>query len=118
MFIGIDANHKDLQGKVIGWRDFVNDETEPYDDNGHGTHVAGIAAGAGVASPTMKGMAPGAALVGVKVLDGDGSGSFSAVIAGVEWVIENRDRYNIRVMKTELGQVLPTGAGGGASHAA
>ncbi len=51
----------------------------------------------------MKGVAPGAALVGVKVLDSEGSGTFAGVLAGVEWVIANRDKYNIRVMNMSLG---------------
>ncbi len=100
---GIDSNHLDLQGKVIGWQDMVNGLPEPYDDNGHGTHVSGIAAGAGRANPALKGMAPGAALVGVKVLTGDGWGTYEWVIGGIEWVIENKDRYNIRVLNMSLG---------------
>lgn len=104
---GIDSNHKDLKGKVVGWKDFVDDQASPYDDNGHGTHVSGIAAGAGQANRNMKGVAPGAALVGVKVLDANGSGSFSNVIGGIDWVVEHKDQYNIKVMKTNLAQLLP-----------
>jgi serine protease AprX len=100
---GIDTGHKDLAGKVIGWQDFINGKAAPYDDNGHGTHVSGIAAGAGIVNPAMKGVAPGAALVGVKVLDQDGSGTFSGVIGGIEWVIDHKDTYNIRVLNMSLG---------------
>lgn len=100
---GIDVSHKDLKGKVVGWKDFVNEQPHPYDDNGHGTHVAGTAAGAGVVNRSMVGVAPGAALVGVKVLDADGAGTYAGVIAGVEWVVENRDRYNIRILNLSLG---------------
>lgn len=100
---GIDARHTDLSGKVIAWKDWVNGRADPYDDNGHGTHVAGIAAGAGVANPAYKGVAPGAALIGLKVLSGAGSGSLSDVTAAVEWVISNRDRYKIRVISMSLG---------------
>lgn len=99
---GIDATHRDLKGKVVGWRDFVMDQPHPYDDNGHGTHVAGTAAGAGVTNRSMAGVAPGAALVGVKVLDANGAGTYAGVIAGVDWVVENRDRFNIRVMNLSL----------------
>src|SRR5205085_8503218 len=67
---GIDARHVDLAGgKVIGWDDLVNGRPAPYDDNYHGTHVASIAAGTGRGDPRYRGVAPGAALVGVKVLD-------------------------------------------------
>ncbi|WP_456423051.1 S8 family serine peptidase [Thermococcus sp.] len=101
---GIDASHPDLQGKVIGWKDFVNNKTTPYDDNGHGTHVAGIIASTGAASDgKYKGVAPGAKLVGVKVLGGDGSGSVSTIIAGVDWVIQHKDEYNISVINLSLG---------------
>ncbi|NJE08460.1 alkaline serine protease [Thermococcus sp. M39] len=101
---GIDASHPDLQGKVIGWYDVVNGKTTPYDDNGHGTHVASIIAGTGAASNgKYKGVAPGAKLVGVKVLAADGSGSISDIIAGVDWVVQNKDTYGIRVINLSLG---------------
>jgi len=101
---GIDASHPDLQGKVIGWVDFVNGRSYPYDDNGHGTHVASIAAGTGAASNgKYKGMAPGAKLVGIKVLGADGSGTISAIIDGVEWAVNNKDKYGIRVINLSLG---------------
>ncbi|WP_297549030.1 S8 family serine peptidase [Thermococcus sp.] len=101
---GIDGSHPDLQGKVIGWKDFVNNKTTPYDDNGHGTHVAGIIASTGAASDgKYKGVAPGAKLVGVKVLGADGSGSVSTIIAGVDWVIQHKDEYNISVINLSLG---------------
>jgi serine protease AprX len=88
---GIDTTHKDLAGKVIGWHDMINDTDTPYDDHGHGTHVSSIAAGAGIANPTLQGVAPGAALVGVKVLDGNGSGTFATVIGGIDWAVENKE---------------------------
>ncbi|MCF6411155.1 S8 family serine peptidase [Pseudalkalibacillus salsuginis] len=101
---GIDASHVDLdEGKVIGWKDFVNNRTTPYDDQGHGTHVASTVAGDGDGNPTHKGVAPGAALVGVKVLDSLGSGSMSNVTAGIEWAVENKDVYGIEVLSLSLG---------------
>jgi serine protease AprX len=100
---GIDSLHMDLDGgKVIGWKDFVNDSLRPYDDNGHGTHCASIAAGSGDADPTYRGVAPGAALVGVKVIDQYGSGSASTVIAGIDWVVANKAVYNVRVLSISL----------------
>lgn len=101
---GIDANHPDLKGKVIGWYDAVNGRTYAYDDQGHGTHVAGIIAGTGAASNgKYKGVAPGAKLVGVKVLGADGTGSVSDIIAGVDWVVQNKGKYGIKVINMSLG---------------
>lgn len=101
---GIDMKHKDLDGgKVIGWRDFVNGSTTPYDDNGHGTWVASIAAGDGGGNSAYVGVAPGAALVGVKVLDKGGSGTISRVISGVDWVVSNKITYGIEIVNMSLG---------------
>jgi len=75
--------------KVVGFQDFVGTSTTAYDDNGHGTHVASIAAGDGTGTdnfaPTYRGVAPGARLYGAKVLDANGSGSSDDVIAGIDW---------------------------------
>ncbi|HBB27858.1 MAG TPA: hypothetical protein DC000_01155 [Clostridiales bacterium] len=101
---GIDINHVDLgSGKVIGWRDEINPGTTvPYDDNGHGTHVSSIAAGLGKAIWDYRGVAYGSALVGVKVLDSSGVGSFSQVINGVQWCILNKDVFGIIVINIGL----------------
>jgi serine protease AprX len=100
---GIDAQHQDFAGdKIIGWKDFVNNRAEPYDDQGHGTHVASIAAGA-VNAAGVGGVAPGAALVGVKVLDQQGGGTASAIAQGVEWCISNRAQYGIEALNLSLG---------------
>lgn len=105
---GIDARHQDLAGgKVIGWHDVVNGIPLPYDDQGHGTHVSSIIAGTGAASRgRYAGVAPGAALVGVKVLDYAGSGTMEGVITGIEWVMANKDRFHIRVANMSLGAGL------------
>ncbi|PLR89776.1 S8 family peptidase [Bacillus sp. T33-2] len=99
--------HQDLQNRIIAFKDFVNDRLEPYDDNGHGTHCAGDAAGDGAASGgKYKGPAPEANVVGVKVLDKLGAGSLSTVMAGVEWCMEynelNPDR-KINIISMSLG---------------
>jgi subtilisin family serine protease len=81
---GIDYAHPELTPRYAGGYDFVNNDNDPKDDNGHGTHVAGTAAalrnGAGVV-----GAAPEAALYGLKVLDSGGSGSWSDIIAALQW---------------------------------
>ncbi|HWI61328.1 MAG TPA: S8 family peptidase [Symbiobacteriaceae bacterium] len=96
--------HPDLAGRIVGFRDFVKNRTAPYDDNGHGTHVAGCAAGSGASSGgRYRGPAPGALLVGVKVLDKTGNGQISSLLAGIDWVIANRERLGIRVLNLSLG---------------
>lgn len=83
---GVDYTHPDLGGgfgpayKVIGGFDFFNNDADPRDDHGHGTHVAGIIAASGGSS----GVAPEARILAYKVLGSDGSGSTSSVIAGIE----------------------------------
>lgn len=101
---GIDGAHVDLDGgKVLAFKDFVNNRTVAYDDNGHGTHVGGIVAGTGEGNASYKGVAPGAGLVGIKVLDANGSGSMSNVDAGINWAIQNKDVYGIKVINLSLG---------------
>ncbi|MBS4021906.1 MAG: S8 family peptidase [Dethiobacter sp.] len=93
--------HADLDGRIVGFADFVKNRTEPYDDNGHGTHVAGCIAASGRESGAKyRGPAPGARVVGVKVLNKVGMGSLSTVIEGIQWCI---DRKNIRIINMSLG---------------
>ncbi len=101
---GIDASHVDLDGgKVIAWKDWVNNRTTPYDDNGHGSHVSGIIAGTGEGNSSYKGVAPGASLIGLKVLDSAGSGTMSNVTAAIDWAVTNKAKYNIRIISLSLG---------------
>lgn len=98
------APHPDVADRIVAFQDMVNNRREAYDDNGHGTHVSGIAAGSGAASDgVFKGAAPEAGLVGIKVLDDQGRGSFSDIIRGIQWAVENRDRHNIKVLNLSLG---------------
>lgn len=97
-------NHPDLSGRIIGFRDFINGRTSPYDDNGHGTHVAGDIASSGISyNFRYRGPAPEALLVGVKVLDGSGSGTLSGIIQGIQWCIANKSTYSIKVINLSLG---------------
>ncbi|MFZ5968575.1 MAG: S8 family serine peptidase [Bacillota bacterium] len=101
---GIYGGHVDLDGgKVIGWKDYVSNKTTPYDDNGHGTHVAATIAGEGEGNSAYTGVAKGAALVGLKVLDRRGSGSMSDVTAAIDWCVTNKDVYGIDVINMSLG---------------
>jgi serine protease AprX len=99
---GIDASHPDFAGgKVIAWKDWVHGRPRPYDDDGHGTHVASIAAGA-VNAQGEGGVAPGASIVALKVL-GENGGTDSDISQSVEWCIQNRARYGIDVINMSLG---------------
>ncbi len=99
--------HPDLtypHHRISAFKDFVHDKSIPYDDNGHGTHVAGDAAGSGFLSDGVhRGTAPDANLIGVKVLDRYGRGSTSRILQGLNWAVENKARYNIRVINLSLG---------------
>ncbi|MCL4365603.1 S8 family peptidase [Patescibacteria group bacterium] len=99
--------HPDLtqpNNRIVAFRDFINKKTLPYDDCGHGTHVAGIIAGNGNQSNGLyRGVAPEANLVGVKVLDNTGSGRTSDVIAGIQWAVDHKATYNIKVVNLSLG---------------
>jgi len=108
---GIDYTHESLGscnnetfltgdcGKVLGGYDFVNNDLDPYDDNGHGTHVSGIVA----ANGTVWGIAPSANLVSLKVLDSSGFGSTSNVIAAIDWCVSNSVLFDISVISMSLG---------------
>ncbi|NLK20675.1 MAG: S8 family peptidase [Epulopiscium sp.] len=99
--------HEDFlypRSRIIAFKDFVNGYNNPYDDNGHGTHVAGIIGGNGTKSNgKYVGIAPECNLIGIKILDEEGSGSTSNVLAGIQWMIDNKDRYNIRVANLSIG---------------
>ena len=107
---GITPWHDDLtvanrQGqRVTAFVDFVNGQTQKYDDWGHGTHVAGIIAGNGYDSAGARlSIAPKASLVALKALDREGKGRISNIIAALDWVVVNRVQYNIRVVNMSLG---------------
>jgi subtilisin family serine protease len=85
---GIDYTHPDLSANFVGGFDFVNNDPDPMDDHGHGTHIAGIIAAMDDDNGVI-GVAPEAALYGIKVLGSAGSGSWSGVIAGIEWATDN-----------------------------
>lgn len=101
---GIDYRHSALGGewgtKVIAGWDFVNNDADPMDDNGHGTHVAGIIAST---NSTYRGIAPGVNLIALKVLGANGSGSFANVEKALQWVVDHQQQYNIVAVNLSLG---------------
>jgi subtilisin len=95
---GIDYTHSDLDANYAGGYDFVNDDADPMDDNGHGTMVAGIIAAEDNGSGVV-GVAPQARLYALKVLNAGGSGWLGDVIAGVDWARAN----GVQVVNMSLG---------------
>ncbi|MHC5019253.1 MAG: S8 family peptidase [Planctomycetota bacterium] len=85
---GIDYDHPDLSGNYAGGWDFVNNDNDPKDDHGHGTHCAGTIAAADDDSGVV-GVAPGANIYALKVLGADGSGNYSNMIAALQWCTNN-----------------------------
>ena len=107
---GVTPNHPDLSvsngtgQRVTAFVDFVNGRTTKYDDWGHGTHVAGIIAGNGYDSTGARmAIAPGANIIALKALDGQGRGRISYIIAALDWAVANKAKYNIRVINMSLG---------------
>lgn len=100
-------SHPDLTrpfNRIVAFKDFINHRKLPYDDNGHGTHIAGDAAGNGwMSKGKYKSPAPEAGLVGVKVLDKNGDGYDSTIIKGIEWCIINRKRLKLRILSMSFG---------------
>ncbi|MDP1420378.1 S8 family serine peptidase [Peribacillus simplex] len=96
MDTGIDYTHEDL--KVVGGETFIEGTSDYMDDNGHGSHVAGIISALNNNIGVL-GVAPEANLYAIKVLDQNGNGNYSDVIAGIEWAILN----NIDIINMSLG---------------
>jgi subtilisin family serine protease len=103
---GIDFTHPDLNVDTVRSRSFLGGTTTPVDQNGHGTHVSGTIAAYDNTIGVI-GVAPGARVVAVRVLDRRGSGSTSGVIAGVDYVAQNG----------QAGDVANMSLGGGVSTA-
>ncbi|MGW4523301.1 S8 family peptidase [Amycolatopsis sp. NPDC004378] len=89
---GVDAKHPDFQGRVAPGRDFLAGGSDTADTNGHGTRLAGIAAGKDY------GVAKGAQIVPVRVLDKDGGGATDQIIAGLDWVAQNAQQPAVAVL--------------------
>lgn len=97
---GVDYRHPALAGDYLGGWDFVDNDSDPMDLNGHGTHVAGIISSS---NSTYLGIAPDVDFVALRVLDAGGSGTYGNVLAALQWVQANRERYNIVAVNMSLG---------------
>lgn len=97
---GVDLDHEDLAGRLVAGHDFVDDDDEPRDAYGHGTHVAGIIAAARGNDRGVVGVAPGARIMPLRVLGPDGGGQVEDVVAAVRWAIG----HHADVVNLSLGE--------------
>lgn len=110
---GINYNHPELASSYVGGYDFVNNDNDPMDDNGHGTFVAGIISANGK-NPNAKGIAPNTEIIAMKVLNDTGAGFLSDVIDAIYYTIDGPDRiygtaddFNVDVINLSLGSLPP-----------
>lgn len=98
------ALHPDLAGRIAGFKDFCQKQRLPYDDSGHGTHVAGCLCGNGSCSNGLyAGIAPGCRILACKVLDRNGEGNVGSMIEAVRYVLETRRLYHTRILNISVG---------------
>lgn len=108
---GVNYTHPDLGGclgdgcKIWGGWDYVNGDSDPMDDNGHGTHVSGIAS----ANGTINGVAPESRIIMIKACDSSGICADDAIMSGIDWCVNNATKFNISVISMSLGSGLNTG---------
>lgn len=97
---GIDYNNPTFAGRYLGGWNFVDNNSDTMDYNGHGTHVAGII---GSDDPILPGIAPGVGIISLKVLDNSGTGTFGNVDAALQWVAAHQQQYHIAAVNMSLG---------------
>lgn len=99
-------SHRDFKGRVLGFYDVIGGEKECYDDNGHGTHVAGIIGSDGCAGMGQyMGMAPNCNLLPIKVLDKKGGGNTRQVKEAIKWMLNRKEKYRIRILNISVGML-------------
>lgn len=90
--------------RIVAFKDMIHGRIDMYDDNGHGTHVSGIIGGNGTASDgKYMGIAPKCNIIGVKALNYKGNGNVSDVLTAFDWILANKEKYNIRIVNISVG---------------
>ena len=103
------SNHIDLNDNLVYFKDYINMRKTAYDDNGHGSHVSGIIVGNGYKSKgRFKGIAPDSKIIMLKCLDKNGNGKIDNAEKGLDFIIDNRDRFNIRIVNISVGSIKKT----------
>lgn len=101
------GTHLDLcvpKNRIYGFYDVINGEENPYDDNGHGTFVTGVAVGNGLCSgKTCKGIAPESGVVAIKAISANGDSSTFKILDGMQWLYDNFHRLGIKVVCMSFG---------------
>lgn len=101
--------HRNLEKRVIFFKDYINHEKESYDDNGHGTHIAGILCGHGRKwEKDNSGMAPKAELLVFKILDKNGNGSTDKALEALDWILQNHKLWDIKLLNFSMGYLPNT----------
>lgn len=93
------ALHKELENRIVYFKDYVNNRNNIYDDNGHGTHIAGIICG------QQCGMAPQAELLVFKILDQNGNGRTKDALKALQWILEHHREYNVQILNFSMGYI-------------
>ena len=91
-------SHRDLRCKIIFFKDFINYKRLSYDDNGHGTHIAGI----------LNEMAPDVEILVFKILDKNGNGSTDTALSALDWIKKNHKKWNIKLLNFSMGYLPNT----------
>ncbi len=92
------------QNRILKFVDLVNNETQPYDDNGHGTFVASIACGNGIAGgKKFCGVAPKSKIISIKALEKNGETGAYKILEAMQWISDNHKKYNIKVVCMSFG---------------
>ncbi len=99
--------HIDFGRRMVFFKDYVGSRRGIYDDNGHGTHIAGIIGGDGMASNgRYMGIAPRCHFIIIKILDRKGNGNTENVVQAIEWLGRRKEEYQIRIVNISIGMVL------------
>ena len=100
-------SHVDFGRRIVFFQDYVSGRRGTYDDNGHGTHIAGIIGGDGTASRgKYMGIAPACHFIILKILDRKGNGNTENVVQAIEWLVRHKEQYQIRIVNISIGMVL------------